>query len=281
MIDLHIHTKLSDGTDSVEELLEKIKEKNIKIFSFTDHDNIEACKIIQSKYKNFLIDNNIKFINGIEFSTDFKGKSRHILAYNFDIKNEIINKLIKEGKERRNSRTNKRLELLKKDFNINFSKEELDNLKSYNNLGKPQIANILIQKGYASSIEEAISKYLYHKFPADKLSAEYVIKNIKLAGGISVLAHGLGGEGEKNINPQEFAEDVKTLKSFGLKGLECYYSKYSYNEREIIKAEAIKYNLLLSGGSDYHGKNKTILLGNVGKDYTAKLKDFRILNDIG
>ena len=280
MIDLHMHTIMSDGTDDEEELIEKIKENNIKIFSITDHDNIEACKKIQKNYKNLILKNNLKFINGIEFSTDFNGKSRHILAYNFDINNEIINALIKEGKEKRTSRLDKRFKALKDEFNIVFSEEEMKKLYSYNNLGKPQIANLLIEKGYAKTIKEAIEKYLYHKFGSDKLSASYVIKKINSAGAISILAHGLGGESEDSISIEEFKEDIKEFVRFSVQGLECYYSKYDASQRELIKAEAKKYNLLLSGGSDYHGKNKAVKLGDVGKGYIADIKDFTILNKI-
>ncbi len=278
MIDLHIHSVLSDGTDDVQTLVEKINKKGIKIFSITDHDNFEACKVINKNYINYLKDNKIKIINGVEFSSDFNGESMHVLAYNFDVNNKIMQDLVEESKNKRHLRILKRLELLKKENGIIFTEEELNKLNSINDVGKPHIAKLLIEKGYAKTISEAITKFLYHKLPNEKLGADYIIENINKAGGIAVLAHPLGGEGEHEISKIKFENNVKKLIKYGLKGLECYYSKYDILERKIILNCGEKYNLLFSGGSDYHGENKTTILGNLGKNYDLNINDFTILN---
>ena len=267
MIDLHIHTNLSDGTDSVEKLIDKLQSSNIKTFSITDHDNIEADKIIKKQYLKLLNEKNIKYISGVEFSTDYKGQSMHILAYNYSSSDEVVSEIVDYIHSLRLQRFSRRIDDIKTDFNITFSDEELEWMFSRNNPGKPHIATILVNNGYAESITEAISKYMPKRLNEYKVSAIDVIKKLSSHGVLVGIAHPLGGEGEDRISVETFEKNVESLVEHGISFLECYYSLYDEHEREIIKMVADKYGLLLSGGSDYHGKNKDIKLGELGVDY--------------
>ena len=295
MIDLHLHTKFSDGTDSVQQLVDKIIDSDIKIFSITDHDTIKGCQYIHNNLRQKLSDNNIKFINGIEFSTRLNDSSVHILAYDFSLDNEVMLKLIKEGQELRKKRTLKRIELLNSEFNIKFSDEELDKILKMDNPGRPHIAQVLVKMGYGrdpnvktekfSQLAFAcINKYLYHELKEFSVPSDYLIKELKKAKILSVMAHPLTSKTNKmkvKLTAGELKEKLDCLTKCGLDGLECYYSEYNNVDRELLLTLAKENNLLISGGSDYHGKNKSVVLGCLGTDIeNVDKKEITLLKEI-
>jgi len=279
MIDLHIHSILSDGTDLVKDLITKVKDNNIKIFSITDHDNIEAAKIINTDYRYYIEKMGLKYINGIEFSVGYNDNSMHILVYGYSVDDVFVNEYVNIIKNLRLDRIKKRIMALKNDFDIVLTNKELDWLFSQNNPSKPHIANILVDRGLATSISGAINKYLFHKFPETKINAIDLVKGLSKRNLQIGIAHGLGGVNEKRISYEEFENNVKVMKEAGITFLECYYSLYNEEEREFIRKIADKYNLKLSGGSDYHGLNKDVKLGNLGNDYNPCLEDLSILDN--
>jgi len=264
-IDLHIHTNASDGTYSPEELLNKIHEAGIKIFAVTDHDTIDGAIAV----KKILNDNNIKFIKGIEFSARIEktGAKGHILGLNYDENHPAFQNALNAGNKLRHEKFYKRLELLKKKFNITFTDEEIKNLLKIPSVGKPHLGNLIVAKGFASTRPEAIVNFVDKCFSGnDKLEADFVIDAINSSGGIAVWAHPLGGEREPELPEEKFQETLKDLISFGLKGLECYYSKYEISKCEWLAGQARLNNLFISGGSDCHGANKNIPLGKLNAD---------------
>lgn len=277
MIDLHIHTIYSDGTDELNSLIEKIEKNNIKIFSITDHDNFLSFVNMKEK-QTYLKQKDIQYISGMEISTDLEGESTHLLVYGYDKKLNVIQSIIDELHELRLNRIRAHLENLKIEFGIEFNQHQLDWLFSQANPSKPHIANMLIDNGCGTNINDVIKKYLSKKYSHLKLDAKDVVKKLSEHGLIVGLAHPLGGIGEKRISIDKFEQNVQILKQCGLKFLECYYSLYSENERSTINNVAKKYSLCLSGGSDYHGKNKTVEIGNLGQNYQHNKSDFTILN---
>lgn len=259
MIDLHQHTILSDGTDSVEELFERNIETGIKVMAITDHDNIESVELAKKLAKQI----GIKYITGVEFSTDFHGNSIHILCYGYNLEDKIIKKLIEKSVELRHKRVEFRLKNLEKEFGIKLEKSVIEKINNHPNPNKPMIANILKDLGYGQEIGDIIKKYLYHKMPDYKLKTTEVLKDLAKSSGISVYAHALGGVGEKRVPKEVFEERLKSFISAGLKGLECYYSLYSKEEQDYLVETAKNNNLFISGGSDYHGKNKTVKIGEL------------------
>lgn len=295
MIDLHIHTNFSDGTDSVEQLIDNIIKSNIKIFSITDHDTIKGCKFLQGNFKQILTDKNIKFINGIEFSTRLNNMSIHILAYDFSINNKVILKLIKKGQNLRKQRTLKRIELLNSEFNIKLPDKELKKILKMENAGRPHLVQVLMKMGYAGDLNlsseklvqkgfACINKYLYHNLEEYSLSSDYLIKQLKKENILSVMAHPLSTKFNKDkvkLTADEFKKSLDILTNCGLNGLECYCSEYNKDDRELLLTSAKEKNLLISGGSDYHGKNKTINLGCLGTDIeNVNESEITLLNSI-
>ena len=257
--DLHLHTNNSDGSDTPSELISKIIASGIEIFSVTDHDTIEGAletaKIVPVCKT---------FIYGVELTCKTRGIKSHILGYNYDPENLEIHNLIKQGKILRREKLEKRIKYLKEVWNIDLTKEELDWLYSRKSVVKTHFANILVKRGLADDNISAMAKYLDGcKTGNTRFDGEKAINIIKNAGGIVVWAHPLGGEGEEHLSAEEFLPQLEIMIECGIQGLECYYSRYNLEEIEFLLECAKKHNLFITGGSDYHGANKTVPLGRL------------------
>ncbi|MBE5736486.1 MAG: PHP domain-containing protein [Clostridiales bacterium] len=277
MIDLHLHTKYSDGTDDIGELINKLEANKVKYFSITDHDNITSFYKIKNNL-DLLKDKQMQYISGIEISSDFEGQSMHILVYNYDTNIPAITSILDEIHHLRIERIKAHIENLKNSFQIELDNKELLWLFSHTNPSKPHLANILIKKGYGTDVSSVIKKYLHSRFSHLKLDAKQIVSQLSKHKLIVGIAHPLGGVGEPRISKEQLEHNVTTLKECGIKFLECYYSLYNKEDRETIVKIAKKNSLKLSGGSDYHGKNKTVEIGNLGNDYKFNKSDFTILN---
>ena len=249
MIDLHSHSTHSDGTLTPSELLILAKEKGIEYFAITDHDDIEGSKkLIESKHDGITV------YSGVELNAKVDKGQMHILGYNIDLYNEELNKRLKELKE--NSKHNIMLYVkqLKEDFNIELPQKDIDEiLNREGNIGRPLLALLLIKYGYVSTVAEAFEKYLRddkvrnHKMWITK---EECINLILNAGGIAVLAHPF----TLKLTDEELHEEIKTLVDLGLKGIEIVHSNSNEEQREYYKQLAKEFNLITTGGTDYHGK---------------------------
>ena len=249
--DLHLHSNNSDGSDTPQELLQKVLDANIEIFALTDHDTVAGISPMKS-----IVPSNVKFIPGIELTSKSKGIKCHILGYNIDENNSALLELIEKGKQLRKIKLETRIKYLKDAWNIELTKKELDWLYSRNSVVKTHIANVLVDRGLAKDNIEAMKKYLEGcKTGNTRFDGEEAINTIKISGGIPVWAHPLGGEGEEHLEKEDFLSKLKTMIDCGIQGLECYYSRYTDSEIEFLK-----------GGSDYHGQNKTVLLGQLNVD---------------
>ncbi|WP_033161697.1 PHP domain-containing protein [Sharpea azabuensis] len=257
-IDLHMHSTCSDGSDDPLTLLEHVREAHITTFSLTDHDTIKGNAIIREH-----VQQDMTFINGIEFSTITPIRQAHILGYGFDETNEVLIEAIQKGEALRKHKLEVRLGYLKQQGVI-LKEEDIDDLRSLEIAAKPHIARALIKNGYGSTITEAINTYLSGcPQENDRLDARSAIKAIKAAIGRVIWAHPLGGENVKRMSEERFYKQLHFLLDAGIEGLEVYYSRYNQDEVAFLENVANKYHLLISGGSDYHGKNKNIHLGEL------------------
>lgn len=257
-IDLHMHSTCSDGSDDPLTLLEHVREAHITTFSLTDHDTIKGNAIIREH-----VQQDMTFINGIEFSTITPIRQAHVLGYGFDETNEVLIEAIQKGEALRKHKLEVRLGYLKQQGVI-LKEEDIDDLRSLEIAAKPHIARALIKNGYGSTITEAINTYLSGcPQENDRLDARSAIKAIKAAKGRVIWAHPLGGENVKRMSEERFYKQLHFLLDAGIEGLEVYYSRYNQDEVAFLENVANKYNLLISGGSDYHGKNKNIHLGEL------------------
>jgi predicted metal-dependent phosphoesterase TrpH len=271
--DLHIHSNCSDGSDSIEELAEKINSSDLDIVALTDHDTTDGLEQFEK-----LISPDKKFIKGIELTCLAGDIKCHILGYYINPETPELKALIEKGKVLRRQKLETRIKYLKEVHNIELTKEELDWLYSRKSVVKTHLANILVRRGLADSNIPAMKKYLDAcKTGKTKFDGIEAINVIKLSGGIPVWAHALGGEGEEHISQDLLLKQLKKMKEYGIEGMECYYSRYSEEEIKFLVKTAKENNLFITGGSDYHGKNKDIPLGRLNnKDIEIDAKNFTI-----
>jgi len=233
LIDMHTHTSFSDGELSPLELLEEAYKNNIKVLSITDHDTILGLKNVMEEYhKNW--ENFIELISGIELSAKSTTGRMHILGYGIDIDNPYLNNKLIEIRNNSIYHIISLLHQLKKDYNIVFSTEDIQNLINANhNLNRVDLAKLCIKYNLAKSVKEAFNKYLIEadeKIKKDKRSLSYIecFDLIIKAGGIPVLAHPKSLE----LSELDLLKLIKEMINNGLMGIECYHSSFSKEETE-------------------------------------------------
>ena len=254
-IDLHMHTTVSDGTDTPEAVISVIKEAGLRVFAVTDHDDLTGCAVI----RGLLTGDDPAFINGVEFScTDEDGKY-HILGYGYDQEGAGINALARKTHEIRMKKARKRIELLESRFGFTFPDNEIKELLRLNNPGKPHIGNLMVKYGFAESKEDAMRSYINKlKVEYGNIRPEEAISEILESGGTPVLAHPFYGSGDDLIIGDEMEARLKKLKGYGLQGVEAFYSGFTDKLSGDMLEYAEKYDFYVTAGSDYHGTNKLI-----------------------
>lgn len=242
-VDLHIHSRYSDGLLSIEEILEKIKKNNVKVFSITDHDSIDGLEEASQKAKEYVFE----FIPGLELSCDFKEKEIHLLGYSFDVKNPDLLNLLKSMKNQRLLRAEKILYKLKKENLIDKTDQKIL-FKETGVIGRPFFADLLIKKGFVKNRKEAFLKYLNPGQPAwvarEKPALNEGIAIIKKAGGFAVVAH----PGTSRIGA-----DLNQVLDMGLDGIEVWHPDHSALLTDYYSKYADENKLIKTGGSDWHG----------------------------
>ncbi len=266
VLDLHMHTTVSDGTDTPEALLAHVKAAGIELFSVTDHDAIEGCRRVLA----IRTEDDPVFLPGIEFSCRDEEGQYHILGYGYDPDTEAINAVVNKGHAFRMRKVTGRLDFLRERFGFIFSQEDVDRLLSLPNPGKPHIGNLMVSYGYAKTKEEAITKFINQaEFKDRYVRPEDAIQGILKSGGIPVLAHPPYGSGDQLILWKELDARIQKLMGYGLLGVEAFYSGFTKKLRNEVLALAEKYDLYVTAGSDYHGSNKLIPLGDTGLNGTT------------
>jgi predicted metal-dependent phosphoesterase TrpH len=241
--DIHIHTTASDGRLDPLEVVEVAKDARLAAVSITDHDTIEGY-FKAEKYAQQL---GIELIPGVEITASFDEKEVHILAYYFDPESESLNKLLLAQRVGRRERIKGIINTLI-DLGLDIDYEEVRAEANGANIGRPHVAQVLIQKGYVGNYFEAFSKYLSterlgeikHTYP----SYIDVISSIKNAGGASILAH----PGRLFTN-----NEIESFLEAGIDGLECIHPSHNFSLQKKYTELTEMHSLLLTGGSDYHG----------------------------
>ena len=237
-VDLHMHTVVSDGTDTIPELLKKIQTLGITTFAVTDHDAIDGALEMEC-----IVPAEIKFIKGVELSCKTDVAKCHILGYNYDPNHAAFRKFVEEANDVRMNKTERRWKYLTEELGFAFSEEEKAELFKKKSPGKPAFAD-LIQK-HLPPVQPAeapidIYKTYLKSLPGGRVDAIGAIKAIKAAGGVAVWAHPFGGVREKRLTQEQFREQLELLRNAGIDGLECYYSEYTMEEVEALAVLPVK-----------------------------------------
>ena len=250
-VDLHIHSIYSDGTASPAELVRMAVKCGLRGIALTDHDTVEGIEEILACGR----DNDLEIIPGLEINATHRDFSLHILGYGIDHANS---KLIEWLTRLQESRSNRNEQIINKLRNMGHDIQpgDLDAISQCGQTGRPHIAQLLKNKGIVQSSSDAFSLYLRKGGPAwvnrFSYSAAESIDIIHQAGGLAVLAHpGILTQQTCGL-PLVVAELVER----GLDGIEAYYPSHSPAMEKSLRSLARKYQLVLTGGSDYHGKHR-------------------------
>lgn len=268
--DLHLHSSVSDGSDSPVELLEKVRESDIDVFSLTDHDTYLGCQQI----KENLREGDPLFIGGIELSCQDEFGKYHILGYSYDVNKSSIRDAVEITHQARRDKAANRIRYLQEVCGFTFAQEEIDELLKNENPGKPHFVSLLMKKNYVEDKEAGFRIMDGYHGKERRLTPAEAIDAILMADGIPVLAHGILADGSKRLTEGQVADRIARLKKFGLMGAECYYSSFDDEQRDIMLSLAKKNNLMITAGSDYHGSAKTVKLGSSGNPDPENMRRF-------
>ena len=242
--DLHIHSTASDGRLSPGEIVRQAAAAGLSHIAITDHDTVAAHLELRAAGSK---ENRLAVIPGIEFSTDLPGHEVHILGYFIDIDNSRLRDQLEIILDDRLQRSQKMVQKLKQlGYVIDYDKV-VDFAGRAMAIGRPHIAQALVDGNYFDTVKEAFAVLLANNGPAYvphyKLTPEQAIRLIEQAGGIAVLAHP-GLIGDDNL--------VLTMIKAGVRGLEAFHPDHDQAMTNKYLAIANKYNLKITGGSDFH-----------------------------
>ena len=259
-VDLHMHTTHSDGSYAPRDLIRYAKEKKLDCIAVTDHDTMSSFEECAEEAKKL----GIELIPGIEISAQFEPGTLHILGFFQDPNHPPLKAGLEEIQKARRERNPQIIEKLNR-IGIPITYEEVKAESGGKQVGRPHFAKVLLKKGVVKSMEEAFDKYLGKGKPAylDKrrLSSGESIRMIRDAGGIAVIAH----PKQMRLDEGALAKELERLVGEGLGGLEVYNSCQNRDEANLYKRLAKRFNLLITGGSDFHGANKPdVDLGYLG-----------------
>ena len=260
-IDLHIHSIASDGSLTPAEILYQAKKLNLAAIAITDHDSLKGSK----EALRIGIPSSLKFLTGVEISAAYPSfspgsGSLHILGYAIRLDDPILNQTLdklQQARKNRNPEIIKRLDKLGIRLSLDEVRKEAGQgllEAEQGQLSRPHIAQAMVKKGFVQSIDEAFDKFLGTGKPAyvDKyrIGCADAIEMIRNAGGIPILAHPSLVRVENELH---FEDLIVNLMAIGMKGIEVYYSEHSSQQINHYIQIAKKYDLLMTGGTDFHG----------------------------
>lgn len=250
--DLHLHTTASDGTSTFEERVEQALEKDLSVISITDHDRITS--VLKSPTTHV---DDLEVVTGVEIRADLFDTKVEILGYYVDPGDGTLNSLLEKVRGYREKRNREMVERLAEATGIDLSYEELES-EAEGSLGRPHMAQKLIDEGKADSVGDAFDEYLGEGGEAyvsmERAPYDEVVDAVHASGGVASLAH------PGRIRDDRVPEMVADLAKIGLDGIEVWYpygevrsSDYADVGVEEADALADEHDLVRTGGSDCHG----------------------------
>lgn len=274
-IDLHCHTTASDGILSPSELVALAASEGLSMVAITDHDTLDGIDEAIAAG----VQQGVQVIPGVELSLDYKEGTFHLVGLNIDYTHTILQQRLQWVRERRENRAVRMVQDLQ-DHGVEISMEDVVKKSDGGALGRPHVARVLLDLGLGGNLKDIFTRYLVKGTPGyvpkEKISVEEGFELILKAGGIPVLAHPVSlekGYGE------EFFTYVDSLIDLGLQGIEVYAAMHG----DAIAASYFQYahsrQLLVSGGSDYHG-DKDERIGYYGENRLIPVGELSVLEFI-
>ncbi len=259
-VDLHLHTTQSDGTLTPTQVVALCADRGLSVISISDHDTTnglpEAAEAV-SRYPG------MSLIPGIELSTDIPGSEVHILGYYMRHEDADLQRILHDFRDGRHNRGQRMVQKLN-NIGVTVSWERVQQIAGDAPIGRPHIAQALVEKGHVQYSREAFDKYIGRNGPAyaerPKLAPEDAVRLLVEHGALPVMAHPTysASKSDRSAVP-ELREILNDLKQAGLVGMEVYYGDYTAEQVRWLRGLADEFGLVPCGGSDYHA------LGNPGE----------------
>ena len=244
-VDLHLHSTASDGRFSPTELVRKAAEEGLAVIALTDHDTVGGIAAALEAAREFPM---LRLIPGIEISTDIPEGEAHILGYFIDHTDYNLQPALEKM---RNSRWERARQIVTKleEMGCPIDWERVCEIAGGGTIGRPHIAQAMLERGHIESFREAFEKYIGRDGPAyverEKVTPSGAVEMVIEARGLPVLAHPL--------TVPEPEEMVVKLKAVGMIGIEAYYASYTAEDVQRLVNIADRHNLVATGGTDFHG----------------------------
>ncbi|MSP13756.1 MAG: PHP domain-containing protein [Chloroflexi bacterium] len=255
-VDLHTHTTASDGTLSPTALVLEAAHHGLRILGITDHDTTAGLAEALREAEKWPLE----VIPGVEINTDVPEGEMHVLGYWIRLEDQTFQDILERLRVGRLARAEQMVDKLNA-LGYTISMDQVRVVAGDAAIGRPHVAQVLQDAGHVATLSEAFDRLIGRKGPAYvgrmKFSPVEAIETIRAAGGAPVLAHPvIAGTAEAISRPLDLEILLPQLKQAGLLGLECYYMGYPLRTTEMLLALARKYNLVATGGSDYHGPQR-------------------------
>ena len=247
-IDLHLHTRYSDGSLTPAEVVDLAHQAGVTALAITDHDIVDGIPHALDAATPL----GIEVIPGVELSSRFHEQELHVLGYFFDWQDSTFGDHLAQQRRSRHVRNPQTIERLNA-LGLELSEEEVKAKAGSDSIGRPHVAQVLVEKGYVQDTREAFDRYLKEGAPAyaPRMLSDTrdVIAWIRNAGGVPVLAHPTW----TRCQGEPLYRLCAGLKEAGLLGLEVFYSSHNRRQTSRFLELAKRLDLLVTGGSDFHG----------------------------
>lgn len=248
-IDLHIHSAVSDGTDSPAQIVQKAAELGLAAVAITDHDTVAGCAEAAAEGEKL----GVEAVSGVELTSRY-GRTIHILGYYLRTNSPVLTRTLDGILAERDHRNRKMAALMAAD-GIPIDYDEMKR-RFGASIGRPHFGDMLVELGLAESVQDAFDRFIEkgqrYYLPRKMLSIERSVEVIREAGGVPVLAHPF----QYRLEESALRQLIEHCMDHGLLGLECRYSLYDEEQSQYLLKLAREYGLIPTGGSDYHGGNK-------------------------
>ncbi len=257
--DLHCHTTFSDGTVTPQGMLDQASRLGLAGVAVTDHDTTASWV----PAKESALDLPFPLIRGTEITSQWGKTSVHLLAYLYDCQDQAMLDLFAYTREKRQERAKEMVKRISRDYPISWEDVQAQiKSGSQTTVGRPHIADALVAAGVyptrSAAFAGAISSHSPYYIPVYSPDAETVVKTVKQAGGVAVVAHPAAVSRNKVLLPDE---EIERLTDLGLDGLEVRHRDNPPDQQERLNRLAGRLHLLVTGGSDWHGQGKPNRLG--------------------
>jgi predicted metal-dependent phosphoesterase TrpH len=243
-VDLHTHPVASDGTYRPSELVAEAARRGVRVLAITDHDSTDG---LAEAIATARAHPPLTIVPGIEINCDVEGAEIHVLGYGMDYEAPWFHEFCLAQRADRRARVHRTAERLAA-LGLPIDVERVFALVQEGSAGRPHVARVMVERGYVKTVREAFDRYLASGKPAHvprrKLTPEHAVRLLRRAGGVPVFAH--PGLAERD-------ELIPSMVEAGLMGIECYYSEHSPAQRGTYLDLCRRYDLVATGGSDFHG----------------------------